>query len=167
MYDANFTVAFTKHAVNIYITTGTPTITGWSEKNGPCICHMSIMKNPVNIPPLPNDHKTTTLQSVSSYDLPSVEVLIRYLHAAAGFPVRETWLKSTKAGNFALWPGLAYHNAAKACLTTYETLKRHMVQVHQGVRSNKPKPTRTKLKQPEANSLPKDTTPSQELHIKV
>ena len=57
---------------------------------------------------LPDDHKTTTLQSFSDYDIPSVEALIRYFHVAAGFPVRNTWLEFIKAGNFVSWPGLAY-----------------------------------------------------------
>ena len=42
-----------------------------------------------------------------------------------------------------------------------------MVQVGQVVRYTKPKLTRKKYQQPEANSLPKDTMPPQELHIKV
>ena len=29
----------------------------------------------------------------SAYDLPSVEALVQYFHAAAGYPVRETGLK--------------------------------------------------------------------------
>ena len=75
--DANCTVTFTKHAVNIYSPTGTPIITGWRETTGPRLWRMSIMSNPLNMPPLPNDHKTTTLQAFSAYDLPSVEALIR------------------------------------------------------------------------------------------
>jgi hypothetical protein len=39
--------------------------------------------------------------------------LIHYLHAAAGFPVKSTWLAAIKAGNFASWPELAYANASK------------------------------------------------------
>ena len=42
-----------------------------------------------------------------------------------------------------------------------------MVQVRQGIRSTKPKPNRTKYKQPGSPSLPRDKTPSKELHIKV
>ena len=72
-----------------------------------------------------------------------------------------------KAEKLASWPGLTYQNASKAYPKTDETLKIHMVQVHQGIRSTKPNPTRTKYKQPEANILPRDTTPPQELHIKV
>ena len=42
-----------------------------------------------------------------------------------------------------------------------------MVQARQGIRSTKSRPNITKYKQHEATSLPIDTTPSQELHIKV
>ena len=167
MCDANFTVIFTKHEVNIYSTTDTPIIAGWCETTGPRIWLMSIIPNPLNIPPLPKDHKITTLQAFSAYDLPSVEALIQYFRAASGYPVRDTWLKFIKAGKFASWPGLTYQNAAKACPTTDDTLKVHMLQMRQGIRSTKPRPIITKCKQPEANSLPKGTTPSQELHIKV
>ena len=76
MCDANCTVTFKKNAVNIYSTTGTPIITGCSESTGPCLWHMSIITNQLDIPPLPYDHKTTTLQSFSDYDLPSVVALI-------------------------------------------------------------------------------------------
>ena len=103
---------------------------------------MSIMPNTVNIPPLPNDHKTTTLQAFSDYYLPSIEALIQYFHADSGFPVRDTWSKDIKAGNFASGPGLTNQNASKAYPTTNETLKGHMVQVHQGFCYTKPNPTR-------------------------
>ena len=49
----------------------------------------------------------------SVYDLPSVEALVHYMHAASGFSVKSTWLKSIKHGNFDSWPGLTYKNAAK------------------------------------------------------
>ena len=42
-----------------------------------------------------------------------------------------------------------------------------MDQMRQGIYSTKPKPTRKKSKQPECNIPPRDTTPSQELPIKV
>ena len=96
-----------------------------------------------------------------------MEALIQYYHAAAGFPVRYTWVKPIEAGNFTSWTGLTYHNAAKACTITGNTLKGHIVQVRQGIRSTKPNPNRKKYKQPEATSLPRNTTTSQELHIKV
>ena len=40
------------------------------------------------------DHggKTVPLSAFSAYDLPSVEALVRFLHATAGYPVKNTWL---------------------------------------------------------------------------
>ena len=62
---------------------------------------------------------------------------MRYMHGAAGFPVKSIWLKATKKGNFATWPGLTYSNAAKYCPQPVENLKGHMVQSSQGVQSTK------------------------------
>ena len=42
-----------------------------------------------------------------------MEALVRYIHAAAGFPIWSTWLKAIKNGNFNSWPGLTYNNAEK------------------------------------------------------
>ena len=61
MRDANFTVTFTKYAVNIYSLTSPPIITGWYEKNGPRLWRTSIMPNPVNMPLLPDNHKLLVL----------------------------------------------------------------------------------------------------------
>jgi hypothetical protein len=38
------------------------------------------------------------------YEFSSLEPTIRYLHAAAGFPVEETWLKAVQQGNYHSWP---------------------------------------------------------------
>ena len=34
------------------------------------------------------------------YELPSIEPTIRYLHAAAGFPTKESWLRAIRWGNY-------------------------------------------------------------------
>ena len=59
------------------------------------------------------------------------------MHAAAGFPVKSTWLKAIKKRNFATCPVLTYSNAANYCPQSVENLKFHMVQSSQGVRSTK------------------------------
>ena len=41
--------------------------------------------------------------------------LVRYLHVAAGFSVKSTWLEAIKSGNYSSWPGLTYANASKYC----------------------------------------------------
>ena len=90
---------------------------------------MTLQPEPEHVPDLPPTNTTTaSLQAYSAYDLPSVQALVRYLHAAAGFPVRDTWLRAIKAGNYVSWPGLTYQNAAKYCPDADETLRGYMVQ---------------------------------------
>ncbi len=38
------------------------------------------------------------------YELPSIEQTVRYLHAGAGHPTEDTWLKAIKKGNYNSWP---------------------------------------------------------------
>ena len=38
----------------------------------------------------------TTPSAYSVYDLPSVEALVRYMHAESGFPTKYTWIRATK-----------------------------------------------------------------------
>ena len=81
----------------------------------------------------------TTPEAHRAYDLTILESLVRYMHAAVGFPVKSTWLKAIKKGNLEIFPGLTYSNAAKYFPHAVETIKRHMVQSSQEVRSTKKK----------------------------
>ena len=67
----------------------------------------------VPLTPVPLDEKEDTIvlnrpnpthAINSAYELPSTEQLIRYLHACAGYPTRETWVKAIRAGNYVSWP---------------------------------------------------------------
>jgi len=78
-----------------------------------------------------------------SVDLPSMGALVGFYHACAGFPVKQTWLKAIKAGNFNSLPGLTYANASRYCPDADETIKGHLAQQRQNVRSTKPKPPAT------------------------
>ena len=97
----------------------------------------------------------TSLQAFSAYDMPSVESLVQYFHAAAGFPVHNTWIKAFQARNFKPWPGLTLQNATKYCPMSKETMKGHMVQKRQNVQSPKRKHTKpTALCPPKPVSIP-------------
>ena len=89
-----------------------------------------------------------------------MEALIHYFHAAAGYPVRSTWLKSISAGNYYPWPGLTLTNATKYCPSAKATIMGHLVQKIQGIRSTKPKLPTTSSPEPQ---LPQ--VRSNELHI--
>jgi hypothetical protein len=60
------------------------------------------------------------------YELPSIEPTIRHLHAAAGFPVEETWLKAVQCGNYNSWPLINITNVACYFPESEEMQKGHM-----------------------------------------
>jgi hypothetical protein len=60
-------------------------------------------ENGANLWTISVDQKATKEKALHAYDLPSVNQTVRYLHAAAGFPVKETWLKEV-----VIYPGNQY-----------------------------------------------------------
>jgi len=73
------------------------------------------------------------------FELPSIGEGIRYLHASLGFPVKSTWLKAIRAGNFVGWPLVTVENVNKYFPESDETQYGHLNQQRQGVRSTKPR----------------------------
>ena len=90
----------------------------WLEIEGPSLWRMSLLQDETSTPDItaPNAQKST-LKAFSAYNSPNVEDLIRYFHAAAGLPVRYTWIKAIKTGNFDSWTGITYQNSTKYCPT--------------------------------------------------
>ena len=74
-------------------------LTGWHENSGPRLWRIYLQPDEENLPKIPNTAHRTVLEAYSAYDLPSVESLICYFHAAARYPVRSTWLTAIGAGN--------------------------------------------------------------------
>jgi hypothetical protein len=99
------------------------------------------------------------------YSLPSIQQCIKYLHAAAGFPVKETWLDAIKAGNYVTWPGLTAAAVQKHFSDSDETQKGHMKKQRQGVRSTKLKDDKTS----QENNNHTDQTPKKmrDVYIKI
>jgi hypothetical protein len=73
------------------------------------------------------------------YSLPSIQQSIKYLHAAAGFPVKETWIDAIKYGNFVTWPGLTTTTVRKHFPDSDKTQQGHMRKQRRGVRSMRTK----------------------------
>jgi hypothetical protein len=80
-------------------------------------------------------------QANSIYDLPSTEQAIKWMHAVCGYPVKSTWLKAIKVGNYIGWPMLKECNINKYYPETSETSKGHTNQTCKNVRSTKAKQT--------------------------
>ena len=75
------------------------------------------------------------------FDLPNSRQTLKYFHAAAGYPTKESFLEAVRAGNYATWPGLTTTLIAKHFPDSDETQKGHMKGQRKGVRSTKAKHT--------------------------
>ena len=136
--DADWTVAFTKQYVIVISQKGKPILTGWRDNKLSRLWRFALKLTEELI----TDHtskRQTTPAAHSAYDLPRVEAIVQYMHVVEGFSFKSTWLREIRKGNFATWPGLTYSNAEKYCPHAVETIKGHMVQYSQGVRSTKKK----------------------------
>jgi hypothetical protein len=71
------------------------------------------------------------------YNIPSINQTIKYLHTAAGYPVKDTWVKAINAGNYTTWLGLTATAAHKHFPESNETQKGHMKRQQQGVHSTR------------------------------
>lgn len=161
--DAGCKVLFTEVDFTAFDKNNNPILRGWCEQTGAKLWRISL-RDEIQLPlSHPTGEETkTTLAAYSAYDLPSVEALVRYFHAAAGFPVKSTWLAAIKAGNYATWPGLTYNNAAKYCPSAVETSKGHLTQTRQGARSTKKSlPTTNGTSVPTIKIEPVDNSPLQ------
>ena len=65
----------------------------------------------------------------------SVPGLIHYLHACAGFPKADTWIKAINAGHYIGWPGLTASRVRKYLGQNEITAMGHLKLQRQGVRS--------------------------------
>jgi hypothetical protein len=93
-------------------------------------------------------------QANSIYDLPLTKQAIKWMHAVCGYPVKSTWLKAIKAGNYVGWPMLNECNIQKYYPKTIKTLKGHLNQTKKNVQSTKEK------------SAPLETCDTSQLHGK-
>jgi len=86
------------------------------------------------------DHRPDPKEAINHvYDMPSIQPAIRYLHAAAGFPTKSTWLKAIRNNNYMSWPLLTVKNVNKYFPESEETQQGHMKSQRQNVRSTRVK----------------------------
>ena len=108
MVDENYFAVYDKNSCNIYDgTTAKLHITEKAILTGYRCKSTGQWRIPLK-PTIENEHEDTLLvdrpsptEAIASvYELPSTEKTIRYLHAAAGFPTKPTWLDAITAGSF-------------------------------------------------------------------
>ena len=86
-----------------------------------------------------NKSKNFLQEANSDYNLPTTEEAIKWVHVVCGYPVKSTWIKAIKVGNFTGWLMLNERNVTKYYPETTETPKVHLNQTRKNVRSTKPK----------------------------
>ena len=88
-----------------------------------------------------NDNKTSTTSEIANsiYDCKSEEQLVKFYHAVCGSPPKSTWVQAITNKFLRGWPGLTAKNAAKYITVENATVKGHLDQKSQGLRSTKPK----------------------------
>ena len=129
--EADYFSIFDKDEVNIYdarnmtITVSRGAILkGWRDKKSGQ-WRIPLVPNPkdleqdtvaVDRPPdqlLQGSQSPPTDAILNVYDLKTKPELVRYYHAAAGFPTKPTWLAAIKNKHYASWVGLDATTAAK------------------------------------------------------
>jgi hypothetical protein len=131
---------FTKEGVSVYkeedvlITCrGTPILIGKRDERGRYQIPLMQTRGQWQ-PRKPTKRARQHLQQANSvYDLPSTEEAIKWMHAVCGYPVKSTWLKAVKAGNYTGWSLLTERNVSKYYPETTETPKGHLNQARKNV----------------------------------
>ena len=103
-----------------------------------------------------------------AYSIKCVPKLIRYLHASAGFPVKEMWIAAIAKGWYITWPGLTIERVYKYLEPSEHTTMGHMKKIQMKIRPtskttvpyqhdvsiDSPIPTYTPIMQPTYNQPP-------------
>ena len=108
-----------------------PLLTGENQTSGTA----KFKQSPTNIlrdaPPPPTQHINNV------YELRAQPQLIRYYHAAAGFPTQRTWIKAIANGHYQSWAGLTEAAVRRNFPESRETMKGHGRKIKMNVRSTK------------------------------
>ena len=119
------------NANNVTISaTAPPALQGWRDGRG-------LWMVPIVDQPQSRSGTDVTESAMGVYELPSTKEVVRFLHAALGYPVQATLLTAAQHGNLVTFPGMTPTNIARHLTESDETQKGHMRQTRQGVRSTK------------------------------
>jgi hypothetical protein len=135
--DNGYSVTFTQDQVTV-------------SKNGKCVMYGSRdPKSRLWRVYLKKRFETNQVQCNNAHDNNNQKHLINYLHAACFSPVKSTWIKAIKNGNFSSWPGLTEHAVEKHFSKSTSTTKGHLNQQRQNSRTTKIKDTKVIVTAPD------------------
>jgi hypothetical protein len=86
---------------------------------------------------LKHKNEPEIVQCNHAHDNHNQKIIISYLHAACFSPVKSTWIKEIKNGNFSSWPGLNEHTVDNHLSKFTFTTKCHLNQQRQNARTTK------------------------------
>jgi hypothetical protein len=92
-------------------------------------------QHPTNIRGLATAIKHHTALKLTAYETDTIPDLIKYLHAAAGYPSKRTWIRGIKNNFYAGWPGLTAKRVLRHLGPNEHTTNGHMKLISQGVNS--------------------------------
>ena len=72
---------------------------------------------------------------LTAYEIDAIPNLIKYLHAAAGYPAKRTWVRAIKRNYYTGWPGLTAKRVQRHLGPCEHTTNGHMKLVSQGTKS--------------------------------
>ena len=133
--DAGYTTVFSKAGAAIY-DDYTTTI---SASNPPILdvdrCDRTgLWKLPLDDKTKETNMTPPTTEVINAiFDLPSARQNFLWYHAAAGFPVKESFIKAVRNGNYATWPKLTITLINKYMPDSDETAKGHLKGQRQGI----------------------------------
>ncbi len=184
--EAGYINVFNDKEVNVYNASNTTVIVtrqailkGWLDMDANLSCiplNPIVLNNNTNtvlVRTLPTkflpDHPPPTKAVRNVYKLKMQPELVRYLHAAAGFPTKPTWLVAIKNMQIVSWPGLTIKAVAKHYPESKETMKGHGQKGRSRLHFNKTKePTIKPPAAPDSNNEQAHPSPKRyDVFIKV
>jgi len=137
--DAGYTTVFSKAGAVIYdVYTTTISASNPPALNDERCDHTGLWKLPLDDKTKETNGTPPTNEAINViFDLPSAHQTLLWYHASAGFPIKESFIKAVRKGNYATWPKLTVTLINKYMPDSDETAKGHLKGQRQGIGSTK------------------------------
>ena len=146
--ESNMTVLFSKNTVTVKDSTGKQVLEGKRDTNKNLfMVPITDTKRPLapqakekgNRAVERGDRVEACALAASAYTQKTVPLMIAFLHAAAGYPRKQTWLRAIEAGYFDTWPGITAQRVRRYLIEPDVTTLGHQKMISSNIRSTKNK----------------------------